>query len=685
MDPWQGTGRIIHVLLNLEVRTSVQRLAPAMVMGSLDAFISSLLLQSQPPPAVLISGASMHLRTSRTPTALSGASLASAPRATTAPFARVALSTSLALATCAIFLPASALAQGQPDVNRYGNPPSVAPAPTTSAIDVRDLQIRLYQFADDSMQGRQVGRAGNEKGTDYIAAELKRLGVQPAGDNGTYFQVLPYHLHSYTSHTRLTVDGNPFIWEQDFVAVPGARAPRPVSGAEVVFGGVDGDTTRQISAAQATGRFVVLLPAPPSAAPAGMRGRPGFNRGPSRFASAAAVATVDLDALSAAERAAINQPTAAMLSGGGMRRGRGPAQAGPVDSVALLRAELDAAQPAATLRLTRSAASRLFGGASLESLQPGATGGTVNASLDYIELPTQWGRNVVGIIPGSDPALRHEYVAIGAHNDHVGMRQPVDKDSLKAFNDERNRLLLANDMIALDRDQLAKIRVNMDSIRKVHPTVRLDSIANGADDDGSGSMGVLEIAEAIQGMPVKPKRSVLFVWHTGEEAGLIGSAFFTANPTVPMDSVVAAINIDMIGRGRAGDLPGGGPDYLGVVGSFFDSRDLGETVAEVNRKLEKPLHLDYRYDTTLTWTGYNNIYQRSDHYNYALQGVPIAFFFTGLHGDYHQLSDEPEFIDYPHYARITSYIRDLLVTVADGPRPRMNGSHPARTPRTATR
>ena len=105
---------------------------------------------------------------------------------------------------------------------------------------------------------------------------------------------------------------------------------------------------------------------------------------------------------------------------------------------------------------------------------------------------------------------------------------------------------------------------------------------------------------------------------------------------MPIDSIVAQINIDMIGRGRAGDIPGGGPDYLGVVGSFFDSKDLGETVQAVNKKQAKPFALDYRYDSTLTWSGYNNIYGRSDHFNYALQGVPIAFFFTGLHGDYHQ-------------------------------------------------
>jgi Zn-dependent M28 family amino/carboxypeptidase len=242
-------------------------------------------------------------------------------------------------------------------------------------------------------------------------------------------------------------------------------------------------------------------------------------------------------------------------------------------------------------------------------------------------------------------------------------------------------MLLANKMIALKPEQLATIKVNMDSIRRRIPKARMDSISNGADDDGSGSMGVLEIAEAIQAMKVKPKRSTLFVWHTGEEAGLVGSAFYTANPTVPIDSIVAQINIDMIGRGRAEDLPGGGPDYVGVVGSFFDSKDLGEAVAAVNKKQAKPLALDYQYDSTMTWSGYNNIYGRSDHYNYARQGVPIAFFFTGLHGDYHQRSDEPEYIDYPHYARIANYLKDVVVEVGNGPRPRMNGSKPARPPK----
>jgi hypothetical protein len=594
----------------------------------------------------------------------------------------------IAVSFTAFVLASAGDARAQGKLNRFGNPPTMAPAPTSAAISVKDLQVRLYQFADDSMQGRQIGRVGNKKGTDYIAAELKRLGVLPAGDNGTYFQVMPYHLRQFTSHSRLTVDGNPLAWEKDWVPVPGLRAPRAISGATVIFGGVAGDTTRQITAAQANGKFVVLLPAPPSTAPVGQfGGRGGFAPPPTRLNGAVAVATINLDDLTPAQRAAINQPTVASLAmtrGFGGRPGAAGAQVQQPDSLTLLKQLIEQLQPQANFRLTKAAAARLFGHANIDGILLGTTGGSVTASLDFIELPTDFARNVVGIIPGSDPALKNQYVAIGAHNDHVGFSNtPVDKDSVKAFNDTRNRLLLANNMVALDPQKMAAIRVNMDSIRKAHPKPRLDSIRNGADDDGSGSMGVLEIAEYIASMKVKPKRSTLFVWHTGEEAGLLGSGFFTANPTVPIDSVVAQINIDMIGRGRAEDLPGGGADYVGVIGSSFDSRDLGDQVLAVNKKQPKPLTLDFKFDTTISWSGYNNLYARSDHINYARAGVPIAFFFTGLHGDYHQLSDEAEFIDYSHYARITNYLKDLTVEVGNGPRPRINGTKPSRPPKTA--
>src|SRR5882672_3428680 len=124
-------------------------------------------------------------------------------------------------------------------------------------------------------------------------------------------------------------------------------------------------------------------------------------------------------------------------------------------------------------------------------------------------------------------------------------------------------------------------------------------------------------------MPVKPRRSILFVWHTGEEAGLLGSNYFTINPTVTRDSIVAQINIDMIGRGRATDIPGGGADYVGVVGSRRLSTELGEIVTSVNQRQPRPLKLDYQFDgCTPIAPEYGNIYARSDHYEYARFNIP---------------------------------------------------------------
>ena len=175
-------------------------------------------------------------------------------------------------------------------------------------------------------------------------------------------------------------------------------------------------------------------------------------------------------------------------------------------------------------------------------------------------------------------------------------------------------------------------------------------------------MALLEIAEAVAAQPTAPRRSLLFVWHTAEEKGLLGARHFTENPTVPRDSIVAQINIDMIGRGGAGDTPGGNANYLLVVGSRRLSTELGDLVEAVNSRRSPRLSLDYSWDAP----GHTQrIYCRSDHAMYARYGIPVVFFFTGLHGDYHQVTDEPQYIDYPHYANITSFVHDLVLEVAN--------------------
>jgi Zn-dependent M28 family amino/carboxypeptidase len=200
-------------------------------------------------------------------------------------------------------------------------------------------------------------------------------------------------------------------------------------------------------------------------------------------------------------------------------------------------------------------------------------------------------------------------------------------------------------------------------------------------------MAVLEIAEAIQAMPVKPKRTILFAWWTAEEDGLVGSRWFTDHAPVALNSIVANINMDMIGRGRAEDVPGGGPDYLGYLGATRLASILNERVHAVNQQQRPPLKLDNRFDWPMSgpgWQPYNNIYGRSDHANFSRYNIPIVFFFTGLHADYHQVTDEPQYIDYPHYTRIVNFVRDLTVDVANLPtRPvvDMSGAVPPRPPR----
>ena len=551
-------------------------------------------------------------------------------------------------------LPAAALAQQRaPSPAAAGKgagesrlPLKRSPRPTTAAITAADLMTRLYVFADDSMLGRQAGTDNNTKGTAYIAAELRKLGLEPAGEGGTYFQDVPLVRRSYGDASTLAVGGERLAIWTDFAPTTRRGMPRSLDGAQVVFGGTYGDDAHALSRAQMAGKLVVFLPPPGALAQtAAMRVRPE-----SPLADASGIALVGPERLPASSIAAFRQPAVGMS-----------AAASGLPPVPM------------SLVVTRRATERLLGVA-LDSARVGATGRIVSGSLAIVDslVPA---RNVVAVLRGSDPALRHQYVAIGAHNDHVGFnRSPVDHDSLRAFNAAawamRGRYA---GLPPLARERRASIVVDLDSLRRASPP-RRDSISNGADDDGSGSVAMLEIAEAMARATQQPRRSVLFVWHTAEEVGLLGSRYFTDRPTVPRDSIVAQLNIDMIGRGGAADTRGGGPDYLGLVGSRRLSSELGELVEAVNRAQRRPLALDYGLDAK----GHpENIYCRSDHYNYARYGIPIAFFFTGLHGDYHQVTDEPQYIDYPHLERITRFIGDLTTRVANLPRrPVVDGEKP---------
>src|SRR6266478_5900240 len=423
-----------------------------------------------------------------------------------------------------------------------------APARTQTAITPADLMTRLYLYSDDSMMGRLAGSEYNLKATAYIASEVKRFGLQPAGDSGGYFQNVPLVKRGLDAGSVFSVEGTTFKPWEEFVPRDPGRTTRAFDGAQAVYGGVWPDTG-MISPSDATGKFLVI----------------GAHTGPN----------VPLAADT------ITLPVYVYVSVVGARRLLG----GPVDSARV-----------------------------------GAAGKTVHGSVAFVETPAP-ARNVVAILPGSDPKLKGEYVAIGAHNDHIGFdNTPADHDSLRAFNDAVRRLELAAPDHRLRPDQVQQIHVNVDSLHRVHPA-RRDSIYNGADDDGSGTTSVLEIAEAFADARVKPKRSIIFVWHTGEELGLFGSQYFTDHPTVTRDSIVAQLNMDMVGRGRADDENGGGPGYLQLIGTRRLSTELGDLIETVNKARKQPFTFDYQFDATGHPEQY---YCRSDHYMYARYGSSTA-------------------------------------------------------------
>jgi hypothetical protein len=528
--------------------------------------------------------------------------------------------------------------------------------PTVPAITSGDLMTRLYKFADDSLMGRAAGTVYNLKATAYIEAEVRRLGLIPAGDSGGYYQDIGIMRPSMDLSSQMSIDGEPLEPGVEFL-VNTSGPIRTISQAPVLIWHVF-DSATAPTFAELAGK-VVLLRQVPALAPAALT---AWRRSP----------------LAATYRAILDGSSGAvgvLVSAG--------------DSIPFARmkevtdtagnSDAPSSSPL-TIVVPRAILNRIFG--SPWTAVPSGTVGkaiTVNAKIRINRRP---GRNVVAILRGSDPNLRGQYVALGAHNDHIGFsRGPRGlHDSLRIVNkyirpagSEGGRDLQTK---PITDEEWAQINSAIADLRRVYPE-RADSIFNGADDDGSGTVSLLEIAEALARGSVKPKRSMLFVWHTGEEFGLWGSRYFMDHPTMPRDSIVALLNIDMIGRGDSSDMTGqtmapegkavgdplhGGARYLQVIGSRRLSTEFGDLVEQVNRRAQHRFVLDYRLDAS----GHQQqLYYRSDHWSYAKWGIPVAFFTTGGHADYHQPTDEPQYIRYDHMAAVSSLILDVALATAN--------------------
>lgn len=574
-----------------------------------------------------------------------------------------------------------------------------APRPTENAITANDLRTRLYQLADDSMQGRRIGELGNYKGTSYIAGEFKRLGLKPAGDSGSYFQVLPFGPSGFDTTTMtLTVGGKTLVARKDWIptvptAANGMGPKVDLSNVQAVFAGVWGDTAVMLDANMIRGKVAVFMASPAMRAVAASQGAPvsfvSCADVPDKFGANAAIAEEARQraAGGANNAAAARRPNAptAVRDTRAMRAGAAAVLIIGLDDMTPAAVNQAFAQPMSMRpatplnegavgggNISKAAAEQIFGKA-VDQLAVGTTGQPITAKWQHAwRMSATPARNVVAMLPGSDPTLAAEYVLVGAHNDHVGVNNTtVDHDSLRAYNMVVRRQG-ANDPVCTPTvEQQAKINALIAKARATRPS-RKDSIMNGADDDGSGTVVMLEIAEKFA--KEKPKRSVLFISHQGEEAGLLGSRWFTDHPTVPLDKIVAAHNMDMVGAGRNWEVKYGGPNSVQMLGQRRLSREFGDIIDSVNANIKEPMAIDKSWDVPANPL---NRFCRSDQVNYVRKDIPVVYMSLGYAVDYHQQSDEPQYIDYDHSARLGNFIHQVMTAVANRPnRPAIAGPDP---------
>lgn len=455
-----------------------------------------------------------------------------------------------------------------------------------AVITAESIHSRLGFLASDALRGRDTPSPGLETATAYLVSEHRGAGLEPAGEDGTFYQRYPFR------RVRPDLDNLSLELEGADGAVPvrvGANtfvrggAVGALSGDLVFVGNVDAQPPE---AGSLKGQVAVV-------STPGQWGNALFqlsNR-QARFARAGGA------------RAVIH-----VLDG-----------AFPSSAFAQLAPQFGSPSwllgneaPFPQIYLSRGAAARVI--ADLDELTARADrgdpfqlspGARLSGALPLEVLEDARPANVVAMLPGSDPVLRDEYVVLSAHYDHVGVGTPVDGDS----------------------------------------------IYNGADDNGSGTAVLLEVARALALMEKAPRRSVVFVHVSGEEKGLLGSQWFVDHPTIDLDRAVANINVDMVG----GDAH---PDTLVVIGKEYST--LGPLVDRINDGLPE-LNLVTSDDL---WPE-QRFFFRSDQFHFMRKEIPSLFFFTGVHECYHQPCDTIDFVDPDKAARVGRLLLKSVLEIAN--------------------
>src|SRR6267378_7787574 len=468
------------------------------------------------------------------------------------------------------------------------------------SITPDDIRRRIGILADDSMRGRDTPSPELEEVAAYIASEFRRVGLKPGGDNGTFLQRYSLDRVQFVADSSVAfVHGGgdaALAYGRDFVFSDNMFEDGDYAGDIVLLTGAMAGAT-QLDTAALAGKIVVVA--------ARVRNRTDRQR----LLSWRPAALIGLtSAPDSVWTMVVERSTRPQLRDPSRRVGSPLVLTVRSAAIASVLTRLGAASVA-----VQQAAQA---GAALEA-RPLA-GGQIHIHARIRPVDRNSAPNVVGILEGSDPRLKREYVVLSAHMDHVGVGRPVNGDS----------------------------------------------IYNGADDDASGTAAVVEAAEAFAQLQPRPKRSIIFLTVSGEEKGLWGSAYFADHPPVPIADIVADLNTDMVGRNWK--------DTIVVIGK--EHSDLGATLNRVGAA-----HPELRMQPIDDIWPQENFYSRSDHYNFARKGVPILFFFNGTHADYHRPSASVDKIDAEKESRIVKLVFYLALDVANAAdRPKWNPESYAR-------
>lgn len=450
-----------------------------------------------------------------------------------------------------------------------------------------DLTRDLYAMAGDAMRGREAGTVDEMRASMWVAEQLRSIGVKPAGVDSSYFQWWNMRrTRTSTVSSAVTIRGTALeLWKD---IVPNGMIAVSVNAETVVL------TDAQDTVTDVRGK-VVVTPLLPPATPVRQDGTNSYEyryatsalaatgRALQRRGAAAVIAIADSIAEIGFDGLAAIRSRGTYDVEGGAARFATQTAGGPIGG----RANNPVAPPAPVLMARQRLAPRL-----MKNGEPV----TIDIRIERFDTPSV---NVVGVIPGTDPVLRNEYVLYSSHQDHDGVRYVINGDSVWA----------------------------------------------GADDNGTVSVALLAIARAFVKQP--GKRSILFVYHGAEERGLLGSRYHAANPVVPFNSIVAVLNGDMIGRNHPDSA-----SLLGVQPPHRNSTELVEMALRANALTGK-FSLDSLWDRPTHPEGW---YFRSDHVPYARLNIPAIEYSTNLHADYHTPRDKPSAIDYAKLTRMTQWM-----------------------------